>query len=380
MLHLFTRQNTSRTVAAYGLPEVSSQLSQSSANAQVATQDIPLPFVSVIIPCRNEARYIAACLDSIVSNDYPRNRLEVLVIDGMSDDGTRETIDEYSCRYPFIRRLDNPKRITPAGLNIGVRSAGGAIIIRMDSHARIGGDYIRRSVMGLCQYHVDNIGGVMHTLPQQDTLIGRGIAASLAHRFGVGNSWFRVHPSKPTYVDTVFGGCYHRDVFKRIGLFNEELQRTQDFEFNARLRRAGGRILLLPEIVSYYYAKAELGPFWRYNFNNGVWAVVPFARSHVVPVSWRHLVPLVFVTTLLSSAILSPLSGAARVLGLVVLGAYLLTAAVVSAQIARRESEPRLLPLMPVVFAALHVSYGLGSLWGVIQILTGRVHVAPKQP
>jgi glycosyltransferase involved in cell wall biosynthesis len=324
----------------------------------------------VVIPCRNEARYITVCLDSILANDYPRNRLEVLIADGMSEDGTREIIDKYSRLRSEVRCLDNPKRITPSALNIGVANARGEVIIRMDAHARIAGDYIRRCVAGLSRYRVDCVGGVMHTLPQEHTPVGRAIAAALGSGFGVGNSRFRVHPSEPTYVDTVFGACYRREVFERVGLFNERLPRTQDFEFNARLRRGGGRILLLPGIVSYYYVRVGLGRFWGDNFNNGVWAVLPFARSRVVPVSWRHLVPLVFVALLMVSALLAPRSAAARLVLAAVAGAYLAAAASASVLIAWRRREPRFLAVMPVVFSALHVAYGLGSLWGLTKIST----------
>ena len=164
------------------------------------------------------------CLKSLLANDYPKDRLEVLVVDGMSEDGTRNVVTEYAKRWPVIKLLDNPKRITPAALNIGIRQARGDVLIRMDAHARVDCGYIRRCVGTLLVRGADNVGGIMKTVPKQKRLVGRAIALCLSHRFGVGNSYFRVHAMKPKWVDTVFGGCYRREIFKRIGFFNERLE------------------------------------------------------------------------------------------------------------------------------------------------------------
>lgn len=263
-----------------------------------------LPFVSIIIPCRNERRFIGDCLQSIIDNDYPKERLEVLAVDGMSEDGTRAVIESYAQQYPWIRLIENPKRITPVALNIGIKNAKGEIIIWMSAHNRYDKNYISRCVESLEKYGADNVGGVMKTLPREDSFMAQAIVASLSHRFGVGNSYFRVQTNKPKWVDTVFGGCYRREVFDRVGLFNENLVRGQDMEFNLRLKKAGGKTLLVPDIVSYYYARSDLKSFWKHNWANGVWAVLPFLYSPITPVSWRHLVPLIFVSSLLGSCVL----------------------------------------------------------------------------
>lgn len=325
-------------------------------------------FVSVIVPCRSEAKFIGTCLDSILANDYPKDRLEVLVVDGMSQDGTRETVEDYANRDPCIRLLDNPKRITPAALNTGIAQAKGQILMRMDAHARYNQDYISKSVSALDQYQADNVGGIMITLPQRDSLVGRAIAACLSHRFGVGNSYFRIHTDKPMQVDTVFGGCYKREIFERIGLFNERLACSQDIEFNRRVLKAGGKILLVPEIVSYYYARSDLRSFAKHNFRNGVWAILPFAYSDVMPVSLRHLVPLGFVAALLGTSLLGLLWRPAHWLLLAILLAYGLSNLAASAQVAWRERDPRYLLAMPLTFGMLHFGYGLGSCWGVAKL------------
>lgn len=326
-----------------------------------------LPLVSVVVPCRNEAAFLSMCLDSIVSGDYPTSRLEVLVVDGMSDDGTRAIAEDFVRRYPFVRVLDNPRRITPAALNIGIAASRGELIAWMSAHNRYARDYLTQSVRHLQAYGADNVGGVLVTVPQEETLIGRAIARALGHRFGVGNSYTKIHVKEPTWFDAVFGGCYRREVFDRVGLFNEQLVRGQDMEFHIRLRKAGGRILLAPSVVSYYYARADLASFSRQNWSNGVWAILPFLHSTVMPVSWRHLAPLGLVLGLLGSAGLALASPAGRWLLGGLGGAYLAATLAASVHVAWRERDPRYLAVMPIVFPTLHFAYGLGSLWGVAQ-------------
>ena len=328
-----------------------------------------LLYVSIIIPCRNEEKFIGRCLDSIIANDYPKDKLELLVMDGMSEDGTRDTIRSFARQYPWIRFMENPKQITPVALNMGIASAKGEIVIWMSAHNHYEKDYISRSVESLNKYGADNVGGIMKTLPRIDNFTGQAIAASLSHRFGVGNSYFRAQTDKPKWVDTVFGGCYRRDVFDRIGLFNENLVRGQDMEFNLRLKKAGGKILLVPDIVSYYYARSDIRSFWKHNFTNGVWAILPFLYSPVIPVSWRHLVPLIFVAGLIGSAVLGFLLPGFFWLFLVILGSYVLANLTASFRIALQKRDLRYLVVMPFIFGILHFGYGLGSLLGVFKIL-----------
>jgi glycosyltransferase involved in cell wall biosynthesis len=329
-------------------------------------------FISIIIPCRNEERFIGQCLDSVIANNYPKDGLEILVVDGMSQDGTRRIVAAYAERYPFIRLIENPKNITPVGLNIGIARAKGDIIIWMSAHNRYENSYISRSVESLHKYAADNVGGVIIALPREESLIGRAIVTCLSNRFGVGNSYFRVHPSEPKWVDTVFGGCYRRDVFSRVGLFNENLVRGQDLEFNLRLKKAGGRTLLLPSIVSYYYARSDMKSFLKHNWINGVWAILPFLYSDIMPVSWRHLVPLVFVLGLFGSAGLALVWPFGLWAFVAIGGAYAGLNLAASAQVAVREKDFRDLFVMPAVFAALHIVYGLGSLWGLVRAMISR--------
>ncbi|MFQ5561447.1 MAG: glycosyltransferase family 2 protein [Nitrospinota bacterium] len=324
--------------------------------------------VSVIIPCRNEAEFIAGCLDSILANDYPTKKMEIFVVDGMSEDGTREIVGTYTQKHTHIKRLDNIQKITPVALNIGITQARGKFILWMSAHNHYDKRYISCCVESVTRYKADNVGGGIITVPRDCTVIGRATVEALSHSFGVGNSSFRTQLKEPKWVDTVFGGCYRKEVFDYVGLFNEKLARGQDMEFNLRLKKAGGRTLLVPDIVSYYYARSDLKSFLKHNWTNGVWAILPFAYSDVVPVSLRHVVPLFFVTSLLVSGFLSfaftPFLG----LFLFVAGAYLIVNLTASTQLAWKKRDVRYPFLMSAIFATLHFSYGLGALWGVVRL------------
>jgi hypothetical protein len=222
------------------------------------------------------------------------------------------------------------------------------------------------------RHQVDNVGGVMITVPRTGGLMGRAIVWSLSHRFGVGGSHFRTGSSERRIVDTVFGGFYRREVFERVGEFNERLSRGQDIEFNLRLKRAGGQTLLDPEIVSTYVARSEYGPFLRHNFSNGEWVVLAFTRSEIRPVTLRHLVPMAFVLSLLAGCGLAWATGIVWPV-LSVAGAYLLAASAVAASIAIRAREARLFPALVAAFGGLHLSYGLGSLRGAGRICAERI-------
>jgi len=322
------------------------------------------PFVSVVIPCRNEARFLPRCLDSILRGDYPPDRMEVLAVDGSSSDGTRECIRCYAQRDPRVRLVENLQGTTPAALNRGIDAARGEIIARVDAHASVARDYLTRCVEYLSCSGADNVGGTMSTLPQDGGWFAGPIVAALSHRFGVGNSYFRIGLDEPRWVDTVFGGCWRRQVFERVGRFNPDLLRSQDLEFSLRLKAAGGRTLLAPDVRSDYYARARFASFWRHNFLNGEWAILPFVYSEVIPVSLRHLIPLLFVLALGAGAALLPWSGRPLAAVLVPYAAANLGA---SAQVALTRHQVKYLALMPAVFGALHLAYGLGSISGLIR-------------
>jgi len=325
--------------------------------------------VSIIIPCRNEKNFIGICLDSVICQDYPKKNMEVLVIDGMSEDGTREIVRDYIHKYSYIKLVDNPKKITPIAFNTGIKNAKGEVIVIIGAHSTYEKNYISKCVNYLYKYEVDNVGGTMVTLPRVNNLIGRSIANVLMSRFGVGNSDFRTGTKEPKYTDTVFGGCYRKEIFEKIGCFNEYLQSSQDMEFNRRLKKAGGKILLVPDIVSYYYTRSDFISFCKNNFRNGVWAVYPLKFTDNLPVSIRHLIPLVFVLSLLGSALLSFLIPVFLWLFLCIVISYFTTNIYFSSKIFLKEKDLRYLIIEPFIFTSLHVFYGLGSIWGGFKLL-----------
>jgi len=329
-----------------------------------------LPLISIIIPCRSEEKFIKRCLNTILEQDYSKENLEVLVIDGMSEDGTREIVEKFKRQNKKlkIKFLNNPKKYTPFGLNIGIKNAQGGIIIMMSAHAKYEKDYVSKCVKYLNEYDADNVGGTIITLPRENTVVARAIALCLSHSFGVGGATFRKGSKKlkkgeesklssfpfavAREVDTVFGGCYKREVFDKIGLFNENLLRSQDMEFNIRLKKAGGKILLVPDIVVYYYPKtANLKDFFIYHLKDGIWAVYPLKFVKTL-FKLRHYIPLIFVLTL-------PLS----------IWPYIPVSLLFSVQIAIRKKDLRLFFIMPLVFGARHIGYGLGSIWGLVKLI-----------
>ena len=328
--------------------------------------------VSIIIPCHNEEAYIGECLNSIIIDDFPKDNLEVIVVDGMSEDGTRDIIKGYSKKVSFIKRLDNPQKVTPCAFNIGIKASKGDIIMIMGSHSTYAKDYISKCVHYLNTYDADNVGGVMITLPRDKSFVGKLIVTALTHRFGVGNSTFRTGSKDPKWVDTVFGGCYKREVFEEVGLFDENLVFSQDMEFNLRLKKAGGKILLVPAIVSYYYARPDLKSFIKHNLRNGFWVTYPIKFVTHMPISWRHLVPFAFVSSLVISAVLSLFFKPFLWLLLLITVTYILANIYFSLRITFSEKRLRFFLLMPVIFAIIHFTYGLGSIWGGLHIMISK--------
>ncbi len=327
--------------------------------------------VTVIIPCRDEGHYISQCLDSIVANDYPKERFEILVVDGMSKDRTRSMVESYVQRYPFIRLVPNPKRIFPSGVNVGVRHAKGEIIVIMNAHSTYTNDYISQCVRYLQETGADNVGGVLTTVPSSNTLIARSIAIALSHPFGTLTSHFRIGAKELKWVDTVAFGCYRKGIFERVGLFNEDLVRSSDMDFNVRLRRIGGKILLVPSIIAYYRPQFKLWRFWRHNFLDGVWAIYPLRFGSPI-FSLRHLTPIILLFAFSGFVTLAILWPVLLWLPLSMLGGYALIALHASTRIAVQERKPSYVITLPLVFMVRHSGYGLGSIAGLLRVITSQ--------
>lgn len=323
--------------------------------------------VSILIPCRNEEKYIGKCLKTVLNQDYPIENLEVLVVDGMSEDNTKKIVEEISKKNPSIKLLENPKKFTNFSLNIGLKEASGDYIMLMGCHAEYEKKYISKCVKYIEEYGADNVGCIIKTLPANQTASARAIANCMSTFFGA-MSLFRVGLKKPREADTVFGDFYRKEVFNRIGYFNEKLQRSQDMEFNLRLRKAGGKIFLFPDLVAYYFASATLQSFLRHNFLDGIWVTYPL-KFGIRIFKIRHLLPLFLVAGSIVLVFLGLFFLWAKVILIFCFAAYLAIALISSLKISLKDGF-KVFILMPIVFLIRHFGYGLGSLWGIIKVLT----------
>jgi glycosyltransferase involved in cell wall biosynthesis len=333
--------------------------------------------ISILIPCRNETRYIDKCLASVLAFDRPDGiDFEVLVLDGRSTDNTRGIAEAAAMRDPRIRVLDNPGVIQSTAVNIGVRAARGAWIMRLDAHARYPTDYLKLCYETALRSGADNVGGIFITEPGGDTYQALLVQALTTHKFGVGDSGFRTG-AKEDWADTVPYGFYRREVFDRIGWLDERLARAQDYEFNRRLIASGGRILRNPNIQIHYYNQPTLGAFYRKQwekeapYNVYLWYLAPYAFAA------RHAITGVFAAGVLAGSILTPVFP--RFIGWpfgAVMALYGFLAVLSALQLALRYRCPLHLLFLPCCFFFFHFIHGLGVLAGFVRLLT---RTAPVQ-
>jgi glycosyltransferase involved in cell wall biosynthesis len=320
-----------------------------------------LPFVSMILPIRNESAFIARSIKAVLAQDYPRDRYEVVVADGMSTDDTRQIVELFQSKQPNLRLIDNPGRIVPTGLNAAIAQARGQIIARVDGHCEIAPDYLRNCVTHLLNDGVDGVGGPLETIGE--TFTARVIAAAMSSTFGVGNSAFRTVNDSTQLTDTVAFPAYTRAIVEAAGSFDEELVRNQDDEYNYRLRKLGARILLAADVRSKYYSRGSLRSLWRQYFQYGYWKV-RVMQKHPRQMRARQFVPFFFVVSLLLCLLLLPFFGPSLLL--VVIGSYFIANLLASILVASRKGK-RLFVLLPTAFAILHLSFGLGFLIGLVK-------------
>jgi glycosyltransferase involved in cell wall biosynthesis len=326
------------------------------------------PFVSVLIACRNEEKYIARCLDSILANDYPKDRREILVMDGMSTDRTRGIVREYAKRCSSLRLLDNTARSFPAAMNTGIRNSSGSLLIIAGAHAVYQSDHISTCVRFHQESGAENVGGALQVEPGAEGPFAQAIAAGLASRFGSGNSHVKTGVQKPIWADTAAFGCYRRELFDKIGMFDERLLGSSDLDLNRRLRSAGGRILLVPDVVVRYFADATWPAFWRHNFADGFWVtyVLKFGSKAW---SWRHWIPFALVASLVVTLALSSIWHRFIWTFAAILISYLVANIGVSAETAIRKRKGKLMLLLPGTFAGRHFAFGAGTTFGLLLLL-----------
>jgi glycosyltransferase involved in cell wall biosynthesis len=322
------------------------------------------PLVTVVLPVRNEADRIVACLESLLRQDYPHDRMEVLVLDGMSTDRTPEIVRAFAQQHPFIRLVENPRKIQVAALNEGIRIARGHYVLRMDGHAEYADDYVSTCVYYLEKTRAENVGGPAVTCPGRDTLMARTIAAVTQNKFAVGGSAFRTS-HRPQYCDTAIFGAWRRDLFEKVGLFNDVLARGEDNEFNSRIASVGGKIFMSPRIRIRYFNQATLRGLLRQAYGNGVWHVLTIVAN---PRSFkiRYFAPFGFVMWWIAFGVLAALHSA-FVWPLVAAAAlYAVLLAVVAVQVGRDAGWAEGL-FSPIVVLPYHVAYGLGTLAGLFK-------------
>lgn len=325
------------------------------------------PFISIIIPAYNEAGHIGRVLDDILGQDYDHSRCEVLIADGGSSDRTRETALEYAAGNPFIRVIDNPGRYVPSGLNLAIKQSRGEVIIRMDAHSRYPGNYISSLMEWLERLGADNVGGVWITRPANDSAKAKAIALALAHPLGVGNALYRIGSNQVKEVDTVPYGCYPKRVFQKIGLFDEQLLRNQDDEFNARLKRAGGKIFIIPDIKIEYFAREDFSKLGKMYYQYGYFK--PLVNKKIkIPANARQLAPAALILTPLILAGLAWWHAGFAWLAAALMALYLLTVASVSLALSAGNGFGLFICLAGS-FLTIHFSYGWGYLKGIWDFL-----------
>jgi glycosyltransferase involved in cell wall biosynthesis len=320
--------------------------------------------VTIILPIRNEERFIRQGLEAIQAQDYPADHLQILLPDGMSTDNTRDIIAKFCLLHPKLQLhvLDNPGNIVPTGLNIALGHARGEVIVRIDGHTIVAPDYVRQCVEILQRTHADNVGGRMNG--RGSTRFGQAVALATSKPFGIGGGRFH-YSDKEEWVDTVYMGAWPRRVFEKVGMFDEELERDQDDEFNYRLRAAGGKILLSPKIRSTYTVRSTPGALWRQYSQYGYWKV-RVLQKHPRQMSLRQFVPPLFVFSLLMSVVAAFIVAWGVWLLALIAGSYL-AANLLASVITAAKRGWRHLRLLPLVFAILHLSYGSGFLFGLVK-------------
>lgn len=318
------------------------------------------PEVSVIIPIRNEGEQIKECLESLRVQTYLKEGMEILLVDGMSVDDTRGRINEFLAstdgQIPSVRILENPVGQRAAGLNIGIRAARGNVIARVDARTVVPRDYIEKCVWALTETGADNVGGVQR--PIAKTITQEAIGIALSHPFGVANARFRLG-KKSGFVDTVYLGCFRREVFEKVGLFDEDASViSEDSDMNQRIREAGGKVYLDSDIEAFYYPRETLKDFWRLYFRYGGARAGNFLK-HRRLTSWRQAAP-VFVLVLAILGVLSFVNSVFLALLLALTSLYVAVDAVISMRLAIGRRKLGLFRTLLLAFPCIHFGYGLG--------------------
>jgi len=317
--------------------------------------------VSVIVPMRNEGNYVEKCMKSILSQDFPLEKLEVIVVDGLSEDKSQEFVKYYAKMYPdTVRLFENVNKTVPFAMNIGIKKSVGKYIVRLDAHSEYANDYISKCISTIEETDADNVGGLLIT--RGVGFIGEAFAKVISSKFGVGNSGFRTNASSG-YVDTVPFGTYKRETFEKYGFYDTRLTRNQDNELNYRIRKNGGKVYLNSDIKLTYFCRNNIADILRQSFENGKWNII---TTKLCPgaMSVRHFVPLGFLLSLITMPVIIFFLPILVWLFIAELGLYLILNIFFSFKLASGISQ---IPILFILFPLMHISYGFGSLVGLLK-------------
>jgi glycosyltransferase involved in cell wall biosynthesis len=348
----------------------SAQRRDESTRASATSSASEAPSVSVVVPCFNEERFIGEVLENL-ARQGDAGQFEIIVVDGMSTDGTRAVVERFIESHPKteVRLVENPARHIPAALNRGIEAARGRVIARMDAHAVPSADYLRDCLEQLCREDVAVVGMPCRIRPGADTAVARANAVAVAHPFGIGDAKYRTAAggaSASRFVDTVPFGVFTKELWRRLGGYNEELLTNEDYDFNYRVRRDGGGVLLDTSGYCTYFARPTFAALTRQYFRYGLWKA-QMVKLHPRSIRLRQLVAPVFICALVVFGALSLWLTPVRWMFALVVAAYAALALASALQLARREGEWKLLPLVPASFLLIHVAWGGGFLLGLLR-------------
>lgn len=331
------------------------------------------PYISVVIPCFNEEKFISSLMSNLMEQDYPKDKLEIIFADGNSTDNTKSIIQKFGRTMSYVKCIDNPERFVSSGLNAAIKMSTGDVVVRMDAHSNYPSNYWTVLVEKLFLHKADNVGGVWVTKPGADTVEARAIVLASSHPLGIGNACYRLGASDDKEVDTVPYGCFRRDVFERIGFFDTDLHRNQDDEFNGRIKKKGGKIVLIPTIEIEYFARENFDKLSSMFYQYGLYK--PLVNLKLgSPSTMRQFAPPMLVMSLTLLLLASFFLSLAATLFWMECGVYFLAITAVSMKIAGLKDLKLLLYTM-AAFPMIHFSYGLGYIFGFIKFTIMRRHL-----
>jgi succinoglycan biosynthesis protein ExoA len=322
----------------------------------------PDPFVTVAIPCLNELHHIEKCVSDVMTQDYPADKVEVIVADGGSTDGTRQRLAELCVRHPRLRWIDNPRKIQAAGMNEVIRQARGDVIVRLDAHCEYASDYVRQSVHALCATGAWNAGGSQRAKPQ--TPFQRALCAALNSKLGVGGASYR-QPDAEGFVDTVFCGAFRREAFETAGLYDPAAITNEDAELNQRILECGGDIYLSSKIISHYFPRSDFRSLARQYFRYGQGRARTLLKRRRFP-RISPAIPFLMTCTgalLVATRPFAPSTWLA-------FGAYTGICGMEAFRVARSASVHSF-PIVWAVFPTIHMSHGVGFAAGLLKYSFG---------